>query len=128
MDDESLPPLRRALAFHIAVDQSVIQSNNAAMGRWQRRFNPPIGSIAYHTSDEIRRRSSRLRTVQLECVDACVLLNRIKDMDSCTIYADPPFPTANTTGDAVRDFDREGAADVPMAQRGAVGVSGYGDE
>ena len=49
MDDESLPPMRRALAFHIAVDQSVIQSDNAAMGNWQRRFNPAIGSIAYHT-------------------------------------------------------------------------------
>jgi len=128
MDDESLPPLRRALAFHIAVDQSVIQSDNAAMGRWQRRFNPAIGSIAYHTSDEIHRRSSRLRTARLECVDACILLDRIKDLDSCTIYADPPYPTANTTGYAVRDFDRAGLADVLMAQRGAVGVSGYGDE
>ena len=100
------------------VDQSVIQSDNAAMGKWQRRFNPAIGSIAYHTGDEIHCRSSRLRTVQLECVDACVLLDRIKDLDSCTIYADPPYPTANTTGYAVRDFDRARLADVLMAQRG----------
>ena len=128
MDDESLPPMRRALAFHIAVDQIVIQSDNAAMGNWQRRFNPATSSIAYHTSDEIHRRSSRLRTVRLECVDACVLLDRIKDLDSCTIYADPPYPTANTTGYAVRGFDRAGLADVLMAQQGAVGVSGYGDE
>ena len=34
------------------VDQSVIQSDNAAMGNWQRRFNPAISPIAYHTSDE----------------------------------------------------------------------------
>ena len=79
-------------------------------------------------SDEIHRRSSRLRTALLECVDACILLDRIKDLDPCTIYADPPFPTANTTGYAVRDFDRDGSTDVLMAQRGAVRISGYGDE
>ena len=118
MDDQSLPPMRRALAFHIAVDQSVIQSDNAAMGNWQRRFNPAISSIAYHTSDEIHRRSGRLRTARLECVDACVLLDRIKDLDSGTIYADPPYPTANTTGYAVRGFDRAGLADVLMAHGG----------
>ena len=49
-------------------------------------------------------------------------------MDSCTIYANPPYPTANTTGYAIRDFDRAELADVLMAQQGAVGVSGYGDE
>ena len=49
-------------------------------------------------------------------------------MDSGTIYADPPYPSATTTGYAVRDFDRDGLADVLMAQRGAVGISGYGDE
>ena len=69
-----------------------------------------------------------MRTVQLECVDACILLDWIKDLDSCTIYANPPYPTANTTGYAVRDFDRDGLADALMPQRGAVRISGYGDE
>ena len=69
-----------------------------------------------------------MQTVQLECVDACILPDRIKDLDSCTIYADPPYPSATTTAYAVRDFDRDGLADVLMAQRGAVGISGYGDE
>ena len=54
MDDESLPPLRRALAFHVAVDQSIIQSDNAGMSSWLRRFNPSIGSIAYHTRNDLR--------------------------------------------------------------------------
>lgn len=98
------------------------------MGNWQRRFNPAISSIAYHTSDEIHRRSSRSRTVRLECVDVCVLLDQIKDLDYGTIYANPPYPTANTTGCAVRGFDRARLADVRMAQQGAVGISGYGDE
>ena len=101
---------------------------NAAMGNWQRRFNPTIGSIAYHTSDEIHRRSSRLRTVQPECIDACILLDRIKDLDPRTIYADPPYPTANTTGYAVQDFDRAGLMYALIAQQGAVRISGYGDE
>ena len=78
MDDESLPPMRRALAFHIAVDQSITGSDNAGGGSWNRVFNPSIGSIPYHTRNEIRRLSIRLRTVQLECVDACVLLDSDK--------------------------------------------------
>ena len=47
------------------------------MGSWNRVFNPSIGSIAYHTRNEIHRVSSRLRTVQLESVDALTLLDRI---------------------------------------------------
>ncbi len=49
-------------------------------------------------------------------------------MDYCTIYADPPYPTSDTRAYSVRGFDREGLADVLMAQRGAAGRSGYGDE
>ncbi len=104
MDDDRLPPIRRALAFHIAVDQSLTNADNAGGSSWNRRFNPSIGSIAYHTRNEIHRLANRLRTVQLESVDACVLLDRIKDLDSGTIYADPPYPSATTTAYAVRDL------------------------
>ncbi len=128
IDAETLPPLRRALAFHAAVDQSIIQSDKGGRGGWRRRFNPAIRSIPYHTRDGIHRLPGRLRTVRLECVDACVLLDRAKDMDYCTIYAVLPYLTATITACTVRDFDRDGWADLLMAQRGAAGISGYGDE
>ncbi len=66
--------------------------------------------------------------MQLECRDACDLLDRVKDYDYTVIYADPPYPTANTSAYSVRGVDWERLADLLMAQRGAVGVSGYGDE
>ena len=128
MDDESLPPLRRALAFHVVVDQSIPRSDTASKAGWRCAYTPEAGIRRNHREDEIRRIGSRLANVQLECNDACILLDRIKDLDYCTIYADPPYCTSDTRRFAVRDFDRDVLAELLMAQRGAVGISGYGDE
>ena len=128
MDDESLPPLRRALAFHVVVDQSIPRSDTASKASWRCAYTPDAGIRRNHRQDEIKRIGNRLGNVQLECIDACILLDRIKDMDYCTIYADPPYYTSDTRAYSVRGFDRDGLADVLMAQRGAVGISGYGDE
>ena len=49
-------------------------------------------------------------------------------MDYCTIYADPPDPTSGTKAYSARGFDRDGLADLLMAQRDTVGISRYGDE
>ena len=68
------------------------------------------------------------RLVEMTPISACVLLDRIKDMDYCTIYAAPPYPTATITACTVHDFARDGWADLLMAQRGAAGISGYGDK
>ena len=128
MDDESLPPLRRALAFHVVVDQSIPRSDTASKAGWRCAYTPEAGIRRNHREDEIRRIGNRLANVQLECNDACILLDRIKDLDYCTIYADPPYCTSDTRRFAVRDFDRDVLAELLMAQRGAVGISGYGDE
>ena len=128
MDDESLPPLRRALAFHVVVDQSIPRSDTASKAGWRCAYTPDAEIRRNHRQDEIKRIGNRLGNVQLECIDACILLDRIKDLDYRTIYADPPYPTSDTRRFTVRDFDREWLADVLMAQRGAVGISGYGDE
>lgn len=48
------------------------------------------------------------RLVEMTPISACVLLDQIKDMDYCTIYAVPPYPTATITAYTVRDFDWDG--------------------
>ena len=126
MDNESLPPLRRALAFHVVVDQAI--NHGDARRGWKRTFSPIVGSMPLHGIDTIAALWQRLRYVQLECQDACDLLDRVKDCDYTVIYVDPPYPTADTTVYAVRGVDWERLANLLMAQRGAVGVSGYGDE
>ena len=131
MDDESLPPLRRALAFHVAVDQSLLRSDTASVASWRCITRFDGGVRRNHRQDEIERIGKRLGNVQLECIDACILLDRIKDMDYCTIYCDPPYSTSDRgkrRGYSVWEVDREGLADLLVAQRGAVGISGYGGE
>ena len=81
-----------------------------------------------HGIDTIAALEQRLRYVQLECRDACDLLDRVKDCDYTVIYADPPYPTAVTSPYKQQYFDRARCAELLMAQRGAVGISGYGDE
>ena len=49
-------------------------------------------------------------------------------MDYCTIDADPPYYTPDTRAYSVRGFDRDGLANLLMAQWGAVGISGYANE
>ena len=34
MDDESLPPLRRALAFHVVVDQCIVHGDSSGKASW----------------------------------------------------------------------------------------------
>ncbi len=126
MDDESLPPLRRALAFHVVVDQGI--NHGDSRPGWGRTFSPNVGSFFLHGISTIAALWQRLRYVQLECRDACDLLDRVKDYDYTVLYVDPPYPTATTTAYSVRGVDWERLADLLMAQRGAVGVSGYGDE
>ncbi len=127
MDDESLPPLRRALAFHVVVDQSLLRSDTVCIASWRCITRFDGGVKRNHTQDEIKSIGNRLRSVQLECVDACVLLDRIKDLDYGTVYCDPPYPTSDNgkgRGYSVWDVDRDGLADVLRAQRGAAGISG----
>ena len=67
--------LRRALAFHILVDQGIMASENAM--RWKRYFTPAVGSIARHNRGEIHALAARLQCVQLENIDALALLERL---------------------------------------------------
>ena len=128
MDDESLPPIRRALAFHVVVDQCIVHGDSSGKASWGRTFSPNVGSFFMHGIDTIAALWQRLRYVHLECRDACDLLDRVKDCDYTVIYVDPPYPTAVTSPYKQQQFDRARCAELLMAQRGAVGISGYGDE
>ena len=127
IDNPDLTPLRRALAFHVVVEQSVVHSDKAS-GGWGRKITPAVGSVARIRAANIAAIAERLRDVQLECQDACSLLERVKGCDYAVIYADPPYRTADDSAYSKSDFDIERCAGLLSAQRGAVGISGYGDE
>ena len=97
-------------------------------GGWIAHYNPSVGSLRLSSRQDITALARRLRYVQLESVDALTLLDWVKDCDYAIVYADPPYPTANTTPYVVKDIDIDALAGVLACQQGAVALSGYGDE
>ena len=126
LDDESLSPLRRALAFHVVVAQSVRNSPASGPKQWRRTLENR-GSLGRWRSERVALLAERMWNVQLEHCDAVDLLGRTAGLGHAVIYVDPPYPTAKTPLYAEQvDFESLGAA--LQAQRGRVAVSGYGDE
>ena len=126
MDDESLPPIRRALAFHVVVSQSMNSGDNVTQGAWRRVFN---GTAGAHTwgRERMGALAQRLARVQLECRDAIEVLERTSKEAGAVVYCDPPYHTAYThayTHAGVPD----GLAEGLQAQKGHVALSGYRDE
>ena len=71
--------------------------------------------------------ADRLRGVQLETKDCGVILEQLAGRDDYAIYFDPPY--SGTVSPYGADLgDREEIADLLQRQRGAVAISGYGEE
>ena len=125
MDDPALPPIRRALAFHIVVTQNIRSTDNAKHSSdWRisyRRFKS-----AEWTAQRIFALARRMRRVQLECKPAVDFMARIADNADAVVYVDPPYQSADVSPYAVTA--RGGLTEALRAQRGFVAVSGYGDE
>ena len=125
VDDPELPALRRALALHILLDQSLGSGDDRKPYDWGRFFTPEKGSIAHHNRADIARLSERLRLVQLDCRDALAVLERTAELDYAVIYCDPPYPDTDLRPYRQAAVDYGQLAELLIAQRGAVAVSGY---
>ena len=97
-------------------------------GGWGRKIIPAVGSVARIRAANIAAIAERLRDVQLECQDACDLLERVKGCDYAVIYADPPYRKADISAYPVSDLDLERYSGSLAAQRGTAGISGYANE
>ena len=129
VDNPDLPDIRRALAFHILVSQSIHSGDSSrTAGSWQRGFKPSRVARDPQSAEDFALLAERLRKVQLENTDALELLERTADCDYAVIYCAPPYSTANTTPYSMGrvDFDRLG--ELLQAQKGAVAISGYEGE
>ncbi len=124
--------LRDALAIHICVEQGMTHGPVPTRGAWSVCFSGANGSTGIEgwTRERVAALAARLRRVQLECRDACAIMERTRRTANAVIYVDPPYRTANTSpyGEAARRIDWGRLADLLAAQPGRVAVSGYGDE
>ena len=128
VDNLELSPLQRAVAFHVIISQSVQKGDNAAPSNFRRVYAVNVGSLGKWRSERVMYLSERLFNVQLLCEDALGLLERTRDKNHMVIYCDPPYYTADTSAYRLNELDYDKMADVLLAQKGRVAVSGYGDE
>ena len=124
LDDATLTPLRRALAFHIVVHQNVLHADNPSQSRWR-----PFFTRAPHMwrPPQVKALADRLRYVQLECRDAVELLAKVSNMEHALIYCDPPYHSADTSPYTLGGVP-DGLADILRHARAKIAVSGYGNE
>ena len=128
VDNQELPDIQRALAFHILISQCLNTGDNRLTGgSWRRRFKPE-GKKDGDFVPKLDCLAKRLRYVQLENINALDLLERTADCDYAVIYCDPPYPTADTGAYAIGNLDFDRLGELLQAQQGAVAVSGYPGE
>lgn len=126
LDDMTLTPVRRALAFHIVVSQSIRSTDNALPSSWRLRKRPRRGTEwAQARFDAL---ADRMRLVQITCRPAIDVLREFADVDNAVLYVDPPYPSADTSPYAHAAIDVDALSRALTAQRGFVAVSGYGSE
>ena len=125
VDDPALPDIRRALAFHILVTQSMNKGDGyMSAGRWNRTLRPDNRRTQYDAGD-FHPLADRMRRVQLDNCCALDLLARTAERTDTVIYADPPYPNAYTHAYTFGELDYGRLGELLQAQKGAVAVSGY---
>ena len=127
IDNPELPAVRRALAFTVAVDQSMMHADGKN-GQWQKNKDINVGSVRRPEGRDIDALAFRLRKVQLECMDAVKLIEQVADYRHAVVYADPPYPTADTSPYKESEVDVDRLSAALLSIKGAAAISGYGDE
>ena len=130
MDDPSLTPFERALAFHVFAQQSVYAQYNSENGVWSgawRRAKSPSGSFSRWLPEQVDKLAERMWRVQLEQRDAVQVLGDFAGTGDAVLYVDPPYRDADPCP-YMHSPDRDALGEALLAQRGSVAVSGYNDE
>ena len=126
LDDMTLTPVRRALAFHIVVSQSIRSTDNALPSSWRLRKRPRRGTE--WSQSRFDALADRMRLVQITCRPAIDVLREYAETESAVIYVDPPYPSADTSAYAHGEIDVDALTAALWDCRGFVAVSGCGNE
>ena len=118
-------PLKLAWALTVILWQGYGSKNTRP--NWVRHVAPisSAKSSIFKNIDIIHR---RLEYVQLDCCDACTLLERVADRSDALIYCDPPYMSADTSAYLHRGTDWARMAEILRDAKAAVAISGYRDE
>ena len=118
--------LDAAVAFFMVCQHSILHTAAGSMLR--------TNAYAIHFHKQISRwppdvvaLNHRMRNVQVVCRDGCDLLEQTAKWEDMAIFIDPPYGDT-TNSPYAADVDHDRLFDLIRAQRGAVAVSGYGEE
>lgn len=125
-------PLERAVKFQVVLDMGRMPTDNTTRHPGSG-FAPRLdGRATFHNRAErlvaLRDRIANLRILNW---DAVRVLRLIRDRKDAVIYCDPPYHSAPTIRRRVyteQEVDWEALKEMLQAQKGAVAISGYGDE
>ncbi len=131
LDDLSLNPTVRALAFLTVIEQNLFH------GDGEGHINPPQWALKVGTTnifavrdrykllDMIRK---RINYVQLYNGDAAVIVKKTLKLPYSIIYFDPPYTKRNHSPYAVSSIDIDKITDLFQQHAGAIAISGCDDE
>ena len=120
-------PIQRALNTTVLLWQSISKTTADKKCTWAQSFC----SARANPAAKIRAIHSRIADVALCCDPATAILEKTARHEDITIYCDPPYHTAPTSDKynyQPQDEELEQMCDLLLAQKGAVAISGYGDE
>ncbi len=114
-----------AVCFYIIVKYSYLHGIGGKKSRFTTRYDVTRGP---ERPIDVSHLCDRLSGVQLESMDALDMLKKVKDMDTYSIYIDPPYRDADKSPYRVSNFDRVKLAELIADQKNHIAISGYNDE
>ena len=118
----------RAWAVYTVVEHGVMHgTGKKGFGmRMSKSGSKKLGGC--HFAERLKVLHERMKNVQVECKDALVVLDRMKNIDHAVIYCDPPYATADTSQYTIDAVDTDKMGEILLKQSGRVAISGYGKE
>ena len=124
LDNPALPPLRRALAYHVVLDCGYTKSDGEGNGFYRELSVTSKDDRLLFGNARALALARRLESVQLDNTCALTLLERTAGLPHAVIYADPPYLTGSNTPYLHDGVSAHALADALLAQQGRVALSG----
>ena len=118
-DEELWGAYRLTVRALMTMGAKVDGGNHTALSLTHRPVSPP-------TPGGLLLLRDRMRYVQIECRDACEVIERIGRYSDALIYCDPPYPASSRTNAGYgAEMDEGDFVDAVLGARARVAVSGY---
>ena len=128
LDNTYIGNAHRALAFTIALEQGIMNSDGDERRSWGSTYNPAVGKLRSRLYEKIELLTQRIQDVQIECDDAINVIRKAVDVKDAIIYCDPPYRTSGTGTYRYGDVDIDALTDILKECKGRVAISGYEGE